>query len=73
MKNWEPLLRSVSRLWCEVEGDYLRAGAGVGHGEDAGAGVLQVEVLVLELLAVDGLSTGALLSSASHRLVSIAG
>merc|ERR1711991_151902 len=34
-------------------------GAGVGHGKDAGAGVLQCEVLVLELLAVDGLAAGA--------------
>jgi hypothetical protein len=39
----------------------VRSGAGVGHGEDTGASVLQVEVLVLELLAVDGLTTGALL------------
>jgi hypothetical protein len=38
----------------------VRSGAGVGHGEDTGASVLQVEVLVLELLAVDGLTTGAL-------------
>jgi hypothetical protein len=35
------------------------AGASVGHGEDTGASVLEVEVLVLELLAVDGLSAGA--------------
>merc|ERR1712156_1027387 len=34
-------------------------GAGVGHGEDAGAGVLQGEVLVLELHAVDRLAPGA--------------
>lgn len=34
-------------------------GASVGHGEDAGAGVLQDEVLVGELLAVDGLATSA--------------
>lgn len=34
-------------------------GSGVGHGEDAGASVLQDEVLVLELVAVDGLATGA--------------
>jgi hypothetical protein len=33
--------------------------AGVGHGEQAGAGVLQLEVLIGELLAVDGLATGA--------------
>ena len=42
---------------------YLRAigvGAGVGHGQQARLVVLQVEVLVGELLAVDGLSTSAL-------------
>jgi hypothetical protein len=33
-------------------------GAGVGHGEKTRLGVLQLEVLVLELLAVDGLATG---------------
>ena len=39
----------------------LRVGAGVGHGEETGAGVLLVEVLVGELLAVDGLAASALL------------
>jgi hypothetical protein len=39
---------------------YIRSGAGVGHGKDTGASVLQLEVLILELLAVDGLSTSAL-------------
>ena len=34
-------------------------GAGVGHGEDSGSGVLQGEVLVLELCAIDGLAAGA--------------
>jgi hypothetical protein len=43
-------------------GDDLRARAGVGHGEDTGTSVLELEVLVLELLAIDRLSTGALLS-----------
>jgi len=33
--------------------------AGIGHGEQAGLGVLELEVLVLELLAVDGLAAGA--------------
>lgn len=35
-------------------------GASVGHGEDALAGVLELEVLVRELLAVDGLPAGAI-------------
>ena len=37
-----------------------RTRSGVSHGEDTGASVPQVEVLVLELLAVDALTTGAL-------------
>jgi hypothetical protein len=38
----------------------LRVGAGVGHGEQTGLVVLQGEVLVGELLTVDGLATSAL-------------
>jgi len=34
-------------------------GAGIGHGEDSRTGVLQLEVLVLELHPVDGLAAGA--------------
>lgn len=34
-------------------------GTGVGHGQDSGAGVLQREVLILELGAVDGLASSA--------------
>ncbi len=34
-------------------------GTSVGHGEDTFASVLQVEVLVFELVAIDGLSTSA--------------
>lgn len=41
-------------------GHLLRVGAGVGHGQEEGLGVLQLEVLVGELLAVDGLAAGAL-------------
>jgi hypothetical protein len=41
----------------------LRVGAGVSHGEDTGASVLQSEVLVPELLAVDGLTAGTVASS----------
>ena len=33
--------------------------AGVGHGQETWAGVFELEVLVLELLAVDGLAAGA--------------
>ena len=38
-------------------------GAGVGHGEDTGASVLEGEVLISELLTVDGLTTGAVAAS----------
>ena len=37
-----------------------RVGAGVGHGQGTSAGVFQGKVLVGELLAVDGLASGAL-------------
>ena len=40
---------------------HLRVGAGVSHGEKTGAVVLELEVLVRELLAVDGATTSALL------------
>jgi hypothetical protein len=38
----------------------VRVGTSVGHGEDTRAGVLQLEVLVGEGLAVDGLATSAI-------------
>jgi len=38
----------------------VRVGASVGHGEEAGPVVLEVEVLIGELLAIDGLATGTL-------------
>jgi len=34
-------------------------GSSVGHAEDAWAGVLELEVLVLELVAIDGLASSA--------------
>lgn len=37
----------------------VRVGAGVGHGQQTRAGVLDLEVLIGELLAVDGLATSA--------------
>lgn len=42
--------------------DCLRVGASVSHGQKEGLVVGQLEVLVAELLAVDGLSTSALLA-----------
>ena len=37
-----------------------RVGTSVGHGEDTRLGVLQLEVLIGELLTVDGTATGTL-------------
>ena len=39
---------------------YLRVGTGIGHGEKSWLGVLAGEVLIGELLTVDGLATSAL-------------
>ena len=44
---------------AEEELGAVGVGASVGHGEDSGPGVLQLEVLILELVAVDGLAPGA--------------
>ena len=44
------------RAW----GSCLRVGTSVGHGEKSRLGVLAGEVLVSELLTVDGLATSAL-------------
>ena len=43
-----------------VGGGNIRVGASVGHGQEEGLGVLELEVLVGELLAIDGLAAGAL-------------
>lgn len=67
-KNCEPLLRgdglavvmSPGKMLCRGRSVCLRVWAGVGHGQKSGLGVLSGEVLVGELLAVDGLATGAL-------------
>jgi hypothetical protein len=53
----EPFV-SVAKI--KLAGFNLRSGTSVGHREDTGASVLQVEVLVLKLLAIDGLTTSAL-------------
>jgi len=63
MKNWEPLLFDIrladvlDRRWMGVD---IRVGAGVGHREHERLLVGELEVLVGELLTVDGLATSAL-------------
>lgn len=39
----------------------IRVGSGIGHGQEEGAVVAALEVLIGKLLTVDGLATGALL------------
>ena len=39
---------------------HLRVWSGVGHGQETRLGVLELEVLIRELLAVDGLAASAL-------------
>merc|ERR1712035_295929 len=51
----------------------VSAWAGIGHGEDAGASVLELEVLVLEPVTVDGLATSAVVvgevTALAHELL----
>lgn len=54
----EGLLAGDELLWVLRRG--LRVGTSVGHGEKTRALVADLEVLVGELLTVDGLSTGTL-------------
>ena len=56
--SWGGLVWSKTGYKSEVLD--LRVGAGVCHGEEEGAFVLEVEVLVWETFAVDGFSAGAL-------------
>lgn len=67
MKNWEPLLQEKRDYVSTSAGESpdqpvvnLRVGTSVGHGEQTGAVVLVLEVLIGELLTVDGATTGAL-------------
>ena len=75
-KNWEPLLWERVRMRRDVVEQRVsvnvRVGASVGHGQQTRLVVLQLEVLIAELLAVDGLATGALEHS-QHQLQRVGG
>ena len=45
---------------AEEELASVRVGSSIGHGKDAGAGVLLDEVFIGELVAIDGLAPGAI-------------
>lgn len=68
MKNWEPLLQrsQLGNMMEDLSTANLRVGTSVGHGEQTGAVVLVDEVLVGELLTVDGLATSALYPKSSQ-------
>ena len=54
------IVSGVGKIMPRQNDVCLRVWAGVGHGQKSGLGVLLDEVLVGELLTVDGLATGAL-------------
>ena len=61
-------------LPCSLDGaneelGSVGVGTSVGHGEQSWAGVLQLEVLVSELLAVDGLATSAVVVGEVSSLI----
>jgi len=58
---------------AEEELASVGVGAGVGHGEDAGSDVLLDEILVGELVAVDGLAAGAVAAGEVASLAHEAG
>jgi hypothetical protein len=61
MKNCDPLLCYVRRLRYASEGGAdVRVGTGIGHGQEERLLMLELEVLVGKLLAIDGLATSAL-------------
>jgi len=65
MKNWDPLLWYISKQQGSQTRQCLRVGTSVGHGQKEGLIVLEVEVLIGELLAPDGATTGTLILLAS--------
>ena len=64
MKNWEPLLKKTLLVRfqrrSELAKEDIRVGTSVGHGEKTRAVVLEDEVLIGELVTVDGATTGTL-------------
>lgn len=57
---------------CNEELGAVGVGAGIGHRHNTGAGMLQGEVLILKLVAVDGLAAGTVvvgeISSLAHEV-----
>jgi hypothetical protein len=66
-KNWEPFLCDV-RSECIVERVDVRVGTCVGHGQEERLCVLELEVLVGKLVAVDGLAAGTLICVSQESL-----
>ena len=58
------MMTALLKVVCAAEGHDLRVRASVCHGEHERLVVGALEVLVGELLAVDGLAAGALMRSA---------
>jgi hypothetical protein len=54
-------------------GEGVRVGARVCHGQEERFGVLKLEVLIRELITVDGAATGALLVAGQYALSGLQG
>jgi len=66
------VVQPVGLIGADEKLGAVGAGAGVGHGQDAGPGMLQHKVLVLELVPVDALAAGSVarreVSALAHEL-----
>jgi len=56
-------IQPLSLSGAEEKLGSVGVGSSVGHGKNSRSGVFQGEVLILELVAIDGLSSGAISSS----------
>lgn len=71
MKNWDPiiLLALILRLVREAKRFTVRIFACIGHREEVWFVMLFYEVLVVELLAIDGLPTSTLCTNIDEYLL----